>query len=149
MITGKTVLDRKKSLAALVADHLASLGHKASIVEGRTNSQGHTDRVLVNSSIGLIHVTASVNKEPDGSIPTSDYDDGNQAFLADKDFVAYGWNTKDNRTMLMFVSMTAVIGKMSLSKSQIKRASIREYSIVLPSTAGLTSLSRSTLSVRP
>ena len=131
MINGKTVLERKKCLAALVARHLESLGHSASVVEGRTNSEGHTDRVLVESSIGLVHLTASVNREPDGSIPTSDYEDGSQSFLADKDFVAYGWNTKDDRTMIMFVPVANVIGNKSLSKSQIRSASRREYSTVL------------------
>lgn len=131
MLSGKTVLERKKCLAALVARHLASLGHTASVVEGRINSQGHTDRVLVESSIGLVHLTASVNREPDGSIPTSDYEDGSQSFLADKDFVAYGWNTKDNRTMIMFVPTASVIGNKSLSKGQIRSASNREYSTVL------------------
>ena len=78
MITGTTVLERKKCLAALVAGHLTSLGHTASIIEGRINSQGHTDRVLVESSIGLVHLTASVNRDPQGSIPTSDFEDGSQ-----------------------------------------------------------------------
>ena len=131
MIDGKTILERKKSLAALVAHHLSSLGHSASVVEGRTNSLGHTDRVLVESSIGLVHLTASVNQDPDGSIPTSDYEDGGQSFLADKDFVAYGWNTKDKRTMIMFVPVSVVLGNKSLSKSQIRSASSREYSTVL------------------
>ena len=131
MINGKTVLERKKCLAALVARHLASLGHTASIVEGRVNSQGHTDRVLVESSIGLVHITASVNREPEGSIPTSDFEDASQAFLADKDFVAYGWNTKDDRTMIMFVPVADVLGNKSLSKNQIRSASSRQFSAAL------------------
>ncbi len=131
MITGTTVLERKKSLAALVAGHLTSLGHTASIIEGRINSQGHTDRVLVESSIGLVHLTASVNRDPQGSIPTSDFEDGSQDFLADKDFVAYGWITKDHRTMIMVVPIARVLGNMSLSKNQIREASVREYSTVL------------------
>lgn len=131
MIIGKTVLDRKKCLASLVEEHLNSLGKAATIIENRTNSKGHTDRVLVQSSIGLIHLTASVNQDPDGSIPTSDYQDGSQDFLADKDFVAYGWNTKDKRTMIMFVPVDSVLGNKSLSKSQIRASSNRDYNVVL------------------
>ncbi len=131
MIIGKTKLERKKCLASIVAKHLVSLGHTASVVEGRINSKGHTDRVLVESSIGLVHLTASVNQEPDGSIPTSDHADDSQAFLADKDFVVYGWNTKDKRTMIMFVPIVSVIGNKSMSKSQIKSANNCEYSTVL------------------
>ncbi len=131
MITGNTVLERKKCLADLVAHHLESLGYPAKVVEGRKNSQGHTDRVLVDSSIGLVHLTASVNQEPNGSIPTSDFEDGDQSFLADKDFVAYGWNTKDNRTLIMFVPIADIIGNKSLSKSQIRLASNRTFSTVL------------------
>jgi hypothetical protein len=132
MIVGKTVLERKRCLASLVSAHLNSVGAEASIVENRVNSKGHTDRVLVLSSIGIIHLTASVNQDPDGGIPTADYQDGGQEFLADKDFVAYGWNTKDKRTMIMIVPVDAVIGKKSLSKSEIRQARIPEYSKTIP-----------------
>jgi len=132
MIVGKTVLERKRCLASLVSAHLNSVGAEASIVENRVNSKGHTDRVLVLSSIGIIHLTASVNQDPDGTIPTSDYQDGGQEFLADKDFVAYGWNTKDKRTMIMIVPVHAVIGNKSLSKGEIRRARIPDYSTTIP-----------------
>lgn len=131
MISGNTVLERKRCLAELVADRLISLGVNASLIENRVNSKGHTDRVLVESSIGLIHLVASVNEDPEGSIPTSDFQDGSQDFLADKDFVVYGWNTKDKRAMIMFVPIENVLGNKSLSKSQIKDANIRKYSYVI------------------
>jgi len=131
MIVGNTVLQKKKCLANLVAKHLNSIGHEASIVENRVNSVGHTDRVLVESQIGLVHVVASVNDDPNGSIPTSDFEDGDQSFLTDKNFVAYGWNTKDKRTIVIFVPTSFVLGHKSLSKNQIKGAKVKEFSFVL------------------
>ena len=131
MIEGKSKLDRKKCLAEIVAQHLVSLGHTASVVEGRINSAGHRDQVLVESSIGLVHLTASNNTEPGGSILSSDIENASQQFLADKSFVAYGWNTKDRRTMVMVVPIAAVLGNKSMTKDQIRLASVRELSKVL------------------
>jgi len=135
MIVGNTVLERKKCLAEIVASRLTSLGHTATLVEGRVNSKGHTDRVLVKSSIGLVHLTASVNQEPDGSIPSSDFEDGSQSFLADKEYVAYGWNTKDKRTMIMFVPAADVIGNKFMLKDKIVSSSNRVLSFVLRQSA--------------
>ncbi|WP_185822550.1 hypothetical protein [Xanthomonas sp. GW] len=131
MMEGKSKLDRKRSLANIVVQHLMSLGHTASVVEGRTNSCGHKDKILVDSSIGFVHLTASNNLEPGGSILSSDIEEGSQQFLADKSFVAYGWNTKDRRTIVMVVPIAAVLGNKSMTKDQIRSASIREYSLVL------------------
>ncbi len=132
MIIGATVIERKKCLANLVKARLESLNQTAQIVEDRLNSLDHTDRVLVESSIGRIHITASVSRDPNGSIPTSDFEDGDQSFLADKDFVVYGWTTNDGRTMLMFVPVADVLGNRSLTKNQIIAARDRGYSVVLP-----------------
>jgi len=131
MIVGNTVLQKKKCLANLVAVHLKSVGHEASIIENRVNSEGHTDRVLVDSSIGLVHVVASVNEDPNGSIPTSDFEDGSQSFMTDKKYVAYGWNTKDRRTIVMVVPTSFVLGHKSLTKNEIKAERIKEFSFVL------------------
>ena len=136
MIIGDTPLAKKKCLAKLVAQDLIEKGHKATIIENRVNSKGHTDRVLVDSSIGLVHVVASRNDDPNGSILTSDIDDGDQSFLMDKDFVAYGWNTKDKKkTIVKFVPVSFVLGKKSLSKDQIRDASNRDYNFSLPKMA--------------
>ncbi|WP_017909280.1 hypothetical protein [Xanthomonas sp. SHU 199] len=131
MIAGKSKLDRKKNLASIVAGHLVSLGHTASVVEGRVNSAGHRDQVLVDSAIGLVHVTASSNTEPNGSILCSDIEDGDQSFLADKEVVAFGWNTGDGRTTVMLVPAEAVRGNKSMTKDQIRSASIRAYTLML------------------
>jgi len=131
MIEGKTKLERKRRLAQIVVEHLTSLGHTASIVEGRVNSRGHRDHILVDSPLGLFHLTASSNTDPAGSILSSDVEDAGQAFLADKSFVAYGWNTQDGRAIVMVVPVAAVLGNKSMTKDQIRSASIREYTTVL------------------
>lgn len=131
LIQGKTVLARKFCLAELVASHLQSVGVEATVLKDRRNSEGHIDRVVVDSAIGLIHLTASNNEEPNGSIPTADFVGKGQAFLADKEFVAYGWNTKDNRTMIMFVPTLSVIGHNSLTKAEIRQFSNLQYSVAL------------------
>ena len=131
MIEGKTKLERKRRLAQIVVDRLTSLGHTASIVKDRVNSKGHKDHILVDSQFGLIHLTASSNTDPAGTILTSDIEDASQAFLADKSFVAYGWNTQDSRAIVMLVPVAAVLGNKSMTKDQIRTASIREYTIVL------------------
>ncbi len=125
LLVGDTVPKRKKCLAELVKEHLIALGHEAKIIENRTNSAGHTDQVIVESAIGLIHLTASSSLEPNASIRAADYQEGEQAFLADKEFVVYGWNTKDQRTIIMFVPAKKIQGKASLTKSEIKQLSER------------------------
>ena len=136
MIVGSTKLDRKRSLAGIVASHLVSLGHQASVIENRVNSRGHKDLVLVESDLGLIHLTASINQEPGGSILASDVGDGSQDFLADKSLVAYGWIAKDGRTIVMFVPVDAVKGNRAMTKDQIRAASIREYNAVFGTQRG-------------
>jgi hypothetical protein len=131
VIEGKTKSERKRRLAVIVVDRLTALGHTASIVEGRVNSLGHKDRILVDSSLGLIHLTASSNTDPSGSILSSDIEDASQAFLADKSLVAYGWNAHDGRSIVMFVSVTAVLGNRSMTKDQIRASSISGYTKVL------------------
>jgi hypothetical protein len=122
-IVGDTVSKRKKCLASLVEKHLISLGHEAQLIENHTNSADHTDQVVVKSSIGLIHITASSDTDPNASIRASDYQDGKQDFLVDKSHVAFGWNTKDRRTIILFVPAIYVEGKTSLTKSEINQLS--------------------------
>ena len=130
-IFGDTVSKRKKCLAELVKDHLLALGHDAKLTENRTNSAGHTDQIVVESSIGIIHISASSSLEPNASIRAADYQEGDQSFLADKSYVAFGWNTKDQRTIIMFVQSAEIEGKSSLTKNEIKKLSDRDLNKVL------------------
>tara|TARA_B100000745_G_scaffold166791_1_gene109177 strand:- start:40 stop:450 length:411 start_codon:yes stop_codon:yes gene_type:complete len=130
-IVGDTILKRKKCLAELVRDHLTALGYEAKMTENRTNSAGHTDQFVVESSIGLIHISASSNLEPNASIRAANYQEGSQHFLAEKKYVAFGWNTKDKRTIIMFVPAKEVEGKPSLTKNEIKKLSERSLNKVL------------------
>ena len=130
-ISGASVQQRKKCLAQLVVEHLLSLGKDAEILENVTNSAGHKDQVLVKSSIGLIHVTATGSDDPNASIPVADYKDANQNFLADKAFVTFGWNTKDKRTFLIFVEANNLTNLESLSKSQLVKLKNKEYSVAI------------------
>lgn len=131
LIIGSTVLKRKKCLAELVEKHLNTIGHKAKLIEKRTNSAGHTDRVLIESDIGLVHLTASSKLQSNERIRTARYKDGDQAFLADKAYVAYGWNTNDDRTFIMFVPVAMVKGKTSLTKTEIENLSERNLNAIL------------------
>lgn len=133
LITGNTIAKRKRALAEIVVRHLSGLGHHAELVEGRTNSSGHRDTVVVESSIGFVHVAASGSTAPNDTIRAAGYSDGDQTFLAEKSYVAFGWNTKDGRTMVMFVPASDIAGKASLPKSEIKRLSIPALSAVLVS----------------
>jgi hypothetical protein len=133
LIVGDTVSKRKRCLAELVKKHLIALGHEAKLIDNRTNSAGHTDQVIVDSSLGIIHVSASSSLEPNASIRAADYQEGGQSFLVDKKYVAFGWNTKDKRTIIMFVNSKEVDGKPSLTKNEIKQLSERALNKVLSS----------------
>jgi hypothetical protein len=126
-ILGKDVIERKKSLAELVVSHLTDLGHQAKIIKNRTNSKEHTDRLLVESSIGLVHITALSSKDPNEKIP---YQNNDQRWLADKEYVAVGWNTKDNRTFVFFIKSDDMLGRFDLSKTDLNALRNREYSKV-------------------
>lgn len=126
-LSGKDVIERKKSLADLVISRLEGLGHKTRLVKNRTNSKNHTDRILVESDIGLIHVTALSSKDPNEKIP---YQNNDQRWLADKSYVAVGWNTKDNRTFVFFIKAEDMLGKYDLSKTDLNSLRDKSLSIV-------------------
>jgi len=133
MLVGTTVSERKKCLAELVAKHLNELFNSddSEVVKGRVNSAGLKDQVVVESKkLGLIHLTATGSVEPNDTLVTSGFEDGNQNFLADKAYVAYGWNGKDGRTFLMFVKSENVEGRQGLTKSKIKEISVKELNKV-------------------
>ena len=131
MIQGKSVQERKKSLAELVKNHLQDLGKSAELIFSRVNSKGHKDQVLVESEIGLIHVTTSSSNDPNSPLVTGGFKEKEQDFLADKDFVVYGWCAKDGSTFLMFVDPQKLVGKDGISKQEITALRDRELSIVL------------------
>ena len=125
---------RKRQLAELVAEHLKSLGHDATVATGRLNPSGHRDRVIVESSIGLVHTTASSSTDPNCAILTSDIDDGSQRFLEGKDWMAYGWGDRAGRTLVQFVRTEHVRGRPSMTKQDIRRAADAVLSIVYPAS---------------
>jgi len=130
-ITGNSFLQRKKCLALLVVEHLTGLGEDAEIIVFEKNSEGYRDQVVVKSSLGVIHVIATASKDPNEKILIANYNDHNQNFLAGKDFVVFGWNTRDKRTMLIFVKAIDLLGLISLSKSQIVKLKIKKYSVAI------------------
>ncbi len=135
MITGSTVYERKASAAQLVINHLQALGHKASLIKNETNSQGHTDRLLVDSSLGIIHITTTASNDPNAEMVTGDFGTGNQPHLAGKAYIAYCWNAKDGRTFLMFVSPDAIEGKTGISKQDITRLRDKTLSTVIAASS--------------
>ena len=133
MLVGTTVSERKKCLAELVAKHLNEFFNSddSEVVKSRVNSAGLKDQVVVESkNLGLIHLTATGSVEPNDTLVTCDFEDGNQNFLADKSYVAYGWNSRDGRTFLMFVKSENVAGKQGLTKSEIKEISEKKLNKV-------------------
>jgi hypothetical protein len=124
--------ERKRQLAELVAEHLRSMGHDATVLTGHLNASGHRDQVIVDSAIGLVHTTASVSTDPNGSILVSDIEDGSQRFLDGKDWVAYGWVDRSGRTLVQFVRAEHVLGRTTISKSEISKLSDRGLSVVYP-----------------
>lgn len=128
-----TPVARKRQLAELVAARLIALGHEAEVVRQNVNESGHTDRVIVRSSIGLVHTTASNQTDPNQPIPVADYDAGrSQKFLEGKDWVAYGWVDRSRRTLVQFVRCEHVLGRPLISKTEILRLADRTLSIVFP-----------------
>ncbi|MFZ3192485.1 MAG: hypothetical protein WA154_04660 [Moraxellaceae bacterium] len=129
-----SVLERKNCLSSLVEGHLKNLGHSAEIIKNKMNSAGHTDTVLVSSSVGLVHCSATPSTKSNAYILVADFDaEGGQDYLADKDWVAFGWNRKDKTTSIMFLSVEAVRNKRRMSKQEIIALRDRQLSIILTS----------------
>lgn len=131
MIKGDTVHERKLSLAEIVKDHLNKLGKNAELVFNQTNSAGHTDRVLVKSDIGIIHLTTTSSNDPNASLVTGGFIEKEQDFIKDKSFICYGWVAKDKRTFIMFVEPKNIGGLEGISKQQITKLRNREFSTVV------------------
>lgn len=133
MISGKTVGERKRSLAELVKSHLNGMGKAAELIYGRVNSAGHKDQVLIDSELGLIHLTATSSDDPNSSLVTGGFKEKEQDYLADKSYVVFGWNTKDRkpRTFLFFVEAKKLIGKEGITKQEVNSLRDRELSVVI------------------
>ena len=122
-LVGNSVPDRKSCLANLVVEHLAAknLDGLATVLVNRTNSRGHTDQVLVNSPrFGLIHVMALSGTDPNGSIPFH-REGANHDWLADKAYVAFGWNDRDDRTLIHFVEAETVRATPPGNKESVRQ----------------------------
>ena len=125
MISGSTPCQRKYSLSKLVANHLIELGDQATVVENQINSSDHLDLVLVRSAkFGFIHITSTGNEDIESSILVADFK-GEQKYLTDKNYVAYGWNHLTGSS-IYFVEADKVKGRWHFKKSEI-RASSSDY----------------------
>jgi len=127
-IVGKSVLDRKITLAGLVAQHLTDLGHSATVAENRTNSAGHTDRIVVESSLGLIHITALSSTNPNEALP---HQGEEQKWIEEKSYIAIGWNDKAGRTLIFFVPANSILGRTDLTKDIMKNLSDRSLNKII------------------
>ncbi len=109
------------------------MGKSAELVFSRVNSAGHKDQVLVESDLGLIHVTATSSDDPNGSLVTGGFKENEQDYLADKKYVVFGWNTKERRprTFLFFVKAEELVGREGITKLEVNGLRDRELSIVL------------------
>ena len=121
---------RKRQLAELVAERLIALGHEAQVVTGHLNASGHRDQVIVHSSLGLVHTTASKSTDPNAAILVSDIEDDSQLFLEGKAWVAYGWVDRSGRTLVQFVRTEHVMGHRSMLKTEVTRLANRQLSTV-------------------
>jgi len=129
-IEGDNPQQRKLRLAEIVSDYLNSKSMDAKLLKNRTNSEGHTDQVVVESNIGLIHITALSGKNPNEAIP---YQGGDQKWLADKEYIAVGWNADAKRTLIFFVKASKFIGRTDLTKPIVKQLSEKNLNAILPS----------------
>lgn len=127
-IKGETVVERKKCLANLICEELRKKGNTAETLFNEKGESGHKDTVVISSNIGKIHVTATESKEPDSSFRGVQAGD---TWMEGKDFVAFGWNTKDDRTMIMFTRPEDLPSGKSLSKDDIRKVNVKEYTMVL------------------
>lgn len=130
-IEGENPQQRKLSLAGIVSDYLNSKNLNAKLLKNRTNSEGHTDQVVVGSDLGLIHITALSSKNPNEAIP---YQGGDQNWLADKEYIAIGWNADAKRTLIFFVKASKFVGRTDLTKPIVKELSEKSLNAILPST---------------
>lgn len=137
-LVGNSVPERKSCLADLVVEHLSAkaddgrvLDGRAEVIRNRTNADGHTDQVVVNSPrFGLIHVMALSGADPNGSIPFHREGKGHD-WLADKSYVAFGWNALDGRTLIHFVEAATVRAKPPRNKECVRKVAIGHLTATL------------------
>ena len=132
-LVGNSVPERKTCLADLVVEHLSvkKLDGRAEVLRNRTNTDGHTDQVVVNSPrFGLIHVMAIGGTRPNDIIPFQG-EGKDQAWLADKSLVAFGWNAVDDRTLIFFLDASSVRESPPRDKQAVKARAKNELTAVL------------------
>ncbi|MEP1444906.1 MAG: hypothetical protein ABJK37_02160 [Paraglaciecola sp.] len=127
-IKGDNPQQRKKSLAILVCEHLNTLNFNARVIENRTNSAGHRDLVVIESDLGLVHITALSGSNPNELIP---YQGGDKKWVEEKSFIAVGWNVKGGRTFIFFVPSEHFQERNDLSKSNIKPLCNKELTAII------------------
>ena len=59
---------------------------------------------------------------------------GDQKWLAEKEYIAIGWNADEKRTLIFFVKSDHFIGRTDLTKPIVKELSEKSLNAVLPST---------------
>ena len=127
-IQGDNPQQRKKSLAVLVCEHLNTLSLNAKIIENRTNSAGHRDLVVIESDLGLVHITALSGANPNELLP---YQGGDKKWVQEKAYIAVGWNVSGGRTFVFFIPSVHFQERNDLSKSNIKPLSNKKLTAVL------------------
>lgn len=132
-LVGNSVPERKSCLADLVVEHLSvkKLDDRAEVLRNRTNIDGHTDQVVVNSPrFGLIHVMAIGGTRPNDAIPFQG-EGADQEWLAEKSLVAFGWNTDDDRTLIFFIDATLLRENAPRDKAGVRAIAKSELTAVL------------------
>jgi hypothetical protein len=111
-----STVKNKRILANLVIEHLTRIGFDAELLENKTNSQSHKDRVLVNSKqLGLIHVTATPDVNP---VRINVYGKVGSPHLADKEYFSYGWNTEQGIS-IYFLKKKYIEGNSSFKTKEL------------------------------
>lgn len=127
-IQGENRQQRKKSLAFLACEHLNTLSLNANIIENRPNSAGHRDLVVIESDLGLVHVTALSGTNPNDLIP---YQGNDKSWVEEKSYIAVGWNTSKGKTLIFFVPSIHFRERSDLSKNSIKPLCNKELTAIL------------------
>lgn len=126
-IIGKSAHARKLSLAHIVAEHLSQ--YNAVVNRNVMNSAGnHTDSCLVQCDLGNVHITAIRPAGPNGYVEL-DFGHADQSFTIDKDYFAFGYDSKDNtRTFVFILKAADVVGKLRMTLDEVRKLKVKELS---------------------
>lgn len=121
-LIGNTPTQRKVYLAGLLVRHLNQMGYDAKTVKNYTNSAGHTDRILIESgSLGLIHVSAHSSLDQNENIKPANFQNNNQRFIADKNWIAFGWDRGDGTIVAHFVKPECIESVTSITRAEVAK----------------------------